>query len=1448
MNRTFCLAAALSITLTTWTGSAAEPTPGATTAQAIKVLFLGDQGHHQPADRAAQITPVLAGRGIDVTYTENLGDLNRATLSKYDALLIYANITAISPDQEKALADYVAGGGGFVPIHCASYCFLNSPKYIALVGAQFQRHGTGEFETRVVDSSHPIMRGFVPFKTWDETYVHTKHNDKDRHVLQTRAEGNTEEPWTWVRTEGKGRVFYTAYGHDARTWQEPSFHDLLERGIRWASAKGAVYDSRGRVGAGAPALTYEDAPSEIPNYLPGRQWGTQGEAIHKMQRPMPAADSAKHLVVPPGFEPQLFAAEPEIYKPLCMAWDHRDRLFIAESTDYPNIKRRDGQGRDRISILEDKDGDGKADSFQVFAKGLNIPTSILCHKNGVIVLQAPDTLFLADTDGDGKADQRKVLFTGWGPGDTHAGPSNLRWGFDNWVWGIVGYSAFRGRVGGETHAFGQGLYRFKPDGSKLEFVRSTSNNSWGVGFSEEGLVFGSTANGCPSVYMPIANRYYESVRGRTPPRLESIAASNRFYPVTDKVRQVDYHGGFTAAAGHALYTARTYPKQYWNQTAFVAEPTGHLLATFTLEKKGSDVAAYYGWNLLASDDEWTAPISAEVGPDGHVWVIDWYNYIVQHNPTPHGFKTGTGNAYETPLRDKTHGRIYRVVYKGAERSKPPVLDPAKPSTLVSALGSDNQFWRMHAQRLLVERGKTDVVPELIALARDRSVDAIGLNTTVIHALATLDGLGALAGAHPEALAAAVAALEHPSAGVRRMAAQVLPHEPKSATAVNAAGLLHDPDPQVRLAALLCLADQPPSKEVATALAVALRGGIAKGDPWLADAATAAAARNDLAFLEAIARREKVPAGPEVLVITSRVAEHAARGGPTETVGNCLASLIGGEPAVNESILRGLAQGWPKDHPATIDRSTADALGKLTLELTPAARAQLVRLASSWGNEALDRLGKEIAASLTASVKDEHLPESTRVDAARQLFELRPRDDAAASAVLDLITPSTSSEFALGLVDAVATSKALRVGQAFVAAIPKLAPIVRSRISRVLLGRSDWIPAFVDALEREPSRLSELSLDQKQALTAHPDQSIAARAKKLLANGGGLPDPDRQKVIDRLTSQLMDGGDAGRGKLVFEAQCAKCHRHNGVGGQVGPDLSGMAAIPRQELLVHILDPSRSVEGNFVQYIVATSDGRVISGLLASESKTAVEVIDAEGKRHAILREDIDQMTPSKKSLMPEGFEKQVPVTSLNDLLAFLTRQGKYRPLDLAKAATIVSTRGMFNDVESEPERLVFPDWSPKVVEGVPFALVDPQGERVPNVVLLYGPQGKFPPSMPRTAELPCNSSARAIHFLSGVSGWGFPYGRRGSVSLIVRLHYADGKTEDHSLRNGVEFADYIRVVDVPGSKLAFTLGGQQIRYFKVEPRRADRIERIELVKGPDQSAPVVMAVTVEVPGS
>lgn len=249
----------------------------------VKVLFLGDNGPHRPEDRYRQIQPVLAKRGIEVDYTDSMLALNADTLAKYDGLIIYANTVKIAPDQEKALLDYVAGGKGFIPIHCASYCFLNSPKYIDLVGAQFQKHGIGVFRATVALPDHPIMKGYAGFESRDETYVHTKHNEKDRTVLEYRIDGDLKEPWTWVRTHGQGRVFYTAWGHDRLTWGNPGFHDLLERGIRWAVGKTASGKAQDNVAQGSgetpfpvPEMTvkrkdvapfeYIDVGKQIPNY------------------------------------------------------------------------------------------------------------------------------------------------------------------------------------------------------------------------------------------------------------------------------------------------------------------------------------------------------------------------------------------------------------------------------------------------------------------------------------------------------------------------------------------------------------------------------------------------------------------------------------------------------------------------------------------------------------------------------------------------------------------------------------------------------------------------------------------------------------------------------------------------------------------------------------------------------------------------------------------------------------------------------------------------------------------------------------------------------------------------------------------------------------------------------------------------------------------------------
>jgi putative membrane-bound dehydrogenase-like protein len=1218
---------------------------------------------------------------------------------------------------------------------------------------------------------------------------------------------------------------------------------------RFAQAPKSPFDEPFHVPAMTPQrkdvkpFEYDDVGKKIPNYTPGKKWGVQGEAYHLMQRPLPAQESQKHLVVPKGFRAELFAADPDIRRPICMNWDERGRLWIAESIDYPNEL---GKRRDRIVICEDTDGDGRADKFTVFADNLSIPTSFTFSRGGVIVFDGRQTMFLKDTDGDGKADVRQLLFGTWSQGDTHGGPSNMQYGLDNWIWAMQGYNNSRLTVGNETHRFRQGFLRFRPDGSKLEFLRSTNNNTWGLGLSEEGLVFGSTANGNPSVYMPIPNRYYEAVRGWTPSlQLKSMADSFRFRPITNKVRQVDWHGGYTAAAGHALYTARNYPKEYWNRAAFVAEPTGHLVGTFVLRRDGTDFRSSNSFNLVASDDEWTSPIMAEVGPDGNVWVIDWYNYIVQHNPTPRGFKTGKGAAYETELRDKKHGRIYRIVYdgKGAKgRAKPFSLANATPDDLVAALKNDNLFWRRHAQRLLVERGRRDVVPGLIKLAGDTGVDEIGLNIGAIHALWTIHGLEALDGSNKEALAAAHAALRHPSAGVRRNAVQVLPETDESVAAILKAGLLDDPEPLVRLAALLALADLPVGARAGEAVVAVLNQPANTDDRWIPDAATSAAARNGEHFLKALGAM-KAPTA-KLLGVTAIVAEHYARGGPVETVGAVLAGLADADPAVAEAVIRGLARAWPKKQRPNLDAAAEQALERLAARLPVSSRAVLAQLAGSWGSQAFAKEAADLPRLLLARVKDEAVATPERIAAARTLLEQRPKDGKVVKGVLDAITPRTPPDLATGLLRALQASEDPGTAKLLLARLPTLTPAGRTTGVSVLLARAEWTKAFLERADEGKVQLSELSLDQKQALADHPNKDVRLWARKLLKRGGALPNADRQKVLDEYLPLTKLKGDPVAGKAVFKNACAKCHVHSGEGERIGPDLTGMSVHTKEHLLTDILDPSRSVEGNYRTYTVTTTNGLVLVGMLASESKTAVELFDAEGKKQTVLRDDIDALVASTKSLMPDGFEKLLSKKEITDLLEFLTQRGKYVPLPLDRVATAVSTRGLFSGEDAMAERLVLPDWKPRTVEGVPFQFVDPRGDRVPNVVLLSSPQGKIPPKMPRTVSIPCNTAAKAIHLLTGVSGGGYPLAKQKSVSLIVRLHYADGGTEDHPLRNGEHFADYTRRVDVPGSKFAFDMNGRQMRYLAVRPERPERIDRVELVKGPDATAPVVMAVTVE----
>ena len=544
------------------------------------------------------------------------------------------------------------------------------------------------------------------------------------------------------------------------------------------------------------------------------------------QFPFNVKGSVERTQVAPDLRLVLFAGEPDIAKPIFMAWDERGRLWIAETRDYPHDVKPDGRGNDSIKICEDTDGDGRADKFTVFADHLNIPTGFTFAKGGIVVAQSPRFLFLKDTNGDDQADVRTEIMTGWGINDTHAQANNLHYGFDNWLYGAVGYSGFKGTIGGVDKQFAQGIYRFKADGSALEFLHQFTNNTWAQSVNQFGDAFGGTANNAPIFFGGIpATIVPKGVRAMTAKRINT---EDKDHTITPNFRQVDVMGGYTAAAGSAFIYSDNLPARLQGK-AMVCEPTMKNIALFDVVRDGAGYAAHDGFPLVASSDEWMSPVFAEVGPDGAVWFSDWQNYIIQHNPTPNvgrgGYdaKTGVGGAHENPLRDHARGRIYRVVWDQAKPAAITSLQGAKTAQLVAALNSSTLFWRLTAQRLLVEGQHQDAAEALKAHVRAPAA------IPAIHALWTLHGLGLLDEATHRG------ALNHADAAVRRNAIRALGHDARAVALYFGSSVVSDPDALTKLAAFVKLAEFSETKQIQTVVASLVRNPANQADDWLKEA-------------------------------------------------------------------------------------------------------------------------------------------------------------------------------------------------------------------------------------------------------------------------------------------------------------------------------------------------------------------------------------------------------------------------------------------------------------------------------------------------------------------------------------------------------------------------------------------------------------------------------------
>lgn len=480
--------------------------------------------------------------------------------------------------------------------------------------------------------------------------------------------------------------------------------------------------------------------------------------------------------------------------------------------------------------------------------------------------------------------------------------------------------------------------------------------------------------------------------------------------------------------------------------------------------------------------------------------------------------------------------------------------------------------------------------------------------------------------------------------------------------------------------------------------------------------------------------------------------------------------------------------------------------------------------------------------LLSRIGDPENAEALQALAAREAIAMG-MDDATAAAILEKITQKSSVAMAGGLIVEMGNSNYAPLGTKLVDRWLLLPLPARKAAFPIFFRRPVWTDALLDGLYNGKIESSELSPGDIQFLLFHPDAKLAARAKLYLESRKLLPELNREKVLEQFVPALELKGEIRAGARAFELQCSHCHRFYDTGQRLGPDLSGAHLRDKLDLLTDILDPHKRIDAAYKPVAVFTKDGRLLRGIPQAKTEQYTELAVGEGRTQVVRVNEIERTMELPQSLMPIGFEK-LEAQGIADLLAYLTERPRIFPLPLAKVATISSASRLFSG-DDDAEKIVFGRWGAQVIDGVVFDVLDADGGRNKNAILLNSPKGKISAQMPKCVSVPCKSDAAKLHFLAGVAGFGFPKTPAGTVSLTVRLHYADGQTEDYTWKNGEEIADVSKDAEVPKSTQAFKLREQQLRYLSIQPKRTkDVIEKIEFVKGADETAPLIMGITVE----
>lgn len=920
----------------------------------------------------------------------------------------------------------------------------------------------------------------------------------------------------------------------------------------------------------------------------------------------------------PDHSVELVASEPLLASPVAIDFGPDGKLWVAEMYDYPNGIQGDYQPAGRVRVLEDSDGDGKFDRSEVFLSGIPFPTGITVWRNGVLVCAAPDILYAEDTNGDRRADVVKKLFSGFGTENYQARVNSLRYGLDGWVYGSCGL--FGGQIvnfRGESFALGNRDFRIQPDTGALEPVTGTTQqgrvrNDWGDWFGcDNGTLVrhypldDRYARRSPSVAIPATASFH--FLDADPSRLFSISNPTLF-PLSGPPNRV------TAACGLEIYRDERLGEA-WRGDSFTCEPVSNLVHHLRLQSDGTTFAGKRAAGeetreFLASTDTWFRPVQVRSGPDGAVWIVDMYRYVIEH---PRWIPPET--VAELDVRaGHDRGRIYRVAPRDGRHGWPSADDgkfaQRDANGLVTAIDSPNGWQRDMAQQLLLWRQEKNAAPGLRRLLRESSRPE-----TRLHALATLDLLQMLMADD------LIRALADDHAGVRRHAIRIAEVRIDSMPQVAAAMVarVDDQDPQVQLQFAYTIGQWRDPRAAALIAKLLMRH---HADPNLRWALlTSIAADNLKAVTDAFAK-EKPDAIARQAVMPALIR---------------LAASTGSEDSLAQFV-DPIAQADEKDlfrFSALRELLLASAKRKVSLEQS----------ASSAQRAALERTLQD-ARTLAADAAGDVEARATAIRLLGLSSRSREQDIAA---LKPLLSPQSPVAIQTVAVEAFAQMDHPQAIETLLSGWSSQTPRVRSQVIDVLLQRPRDIGVLLSKIRDGAIAASEIDAARRTRLINIPDERLRQQAQTLLADA---PGKDRQAVIDRWQDAVKRDSDVSRGKAVFAKSCAPCHQLDGVGYPVGQNLAALTNRSPQALLIAILDPSRQVDERFVAYVVTTNDGRTFSGILVNESSASITLRGQEGKEMTIVRGDIEELRSTGKSLMPEGLERDLKPQDLADLLSYL----------------------------------------------------------------------------------------------------------------------------------------------------------------------------------------------------